>query len=68
MTVYFTNVKITIYCVAFFGRRIFMTVQQEAYALIDSISDESVKYIVELIHNMKPSFLAKKENENRTDR
>lgn len=38
-----------------------MTVQQEAYALIDSMPDESVKFIIELINNMKPSFVSKPE-------
>ena len=32
-----------------------MTVQQQAYALIDNMSDEGVKYVIELIQNLKLS-------------
>lgn len=33
-----------------------MTVQQEAWNLIREMPDESVKFIIELIHNMTPAF------------
>ena len=33
-----------------------MTAKQEAYDLIRVMPEESVKFLVELIHNMSPSF------------
>jgi len=39
-----------------------MTIQQEAHFLIDNMPDKSVEYVVELLHNMKPSFLYKEPN------
>ena len=38
-----------------------MTVQQEAYALIDSMPDEGVEYVINLIHNLKPSLIEKND-------
>ena len=33
-----------------------MNIKQEAYDLIRAMPDESVKFLVDLIHNMYPSF------------
>lgn len=44
-----------------------MTIQQEAHMLIDNLPDNSVEYVVELLRNMKSSFLNKSEDDTITE-
>lgn len=44
-----------------------MTIQQEAHMLIDNMPDKSVEYVVELLRNMKSSFLNKSEDDTITE-